>query len=684
VAALNHPNIVTIYSVEKAEGRHFLTMELVEGSSLRELIPEGGFPLEEFLDLGLQLADAVGAAHRSSITHRDLKPDNIMIDRDGRVKVLDFGLAKLKRTAFEGEDPSSAGEDDLTADGEILGTVAYMSPEQAEGRKVDSRSDVFSLGIILYQMATGERPFRGSSKVSTLVSILKDTPPPISDLRPVIPPDLARIVERCLAKDPGERYDTALEVRDALQSLREVTISGIRPARPAARRRLLPILAAAAAAVVVVGLIAVRWGRSPGSGAVEPSVRSVAVLPFANLSTDPENEYFADGITEEITSKLSRISGLEVASRTSVTRFKGTDLDPQTIGRRLGVRYLLEGSVRKAGHRVRITAQLVDTVNGFQLWSEDFEGLLDDVFRVQEETALKIADALDLRLSPGERQAVRHRYTTNPQAYDAYLRGRALLEYFNTPEKLEAARTNLERALELDPDYPLALVGLSRVEAQYYRNLDPNRARLVRAERLARSALDLEPQMAEAHLALAQVHGNRWEYEKAAQRCREAARLEPGNAYAWDLLSWALGYQQPPQAEAAEEAARKAISLQASLIGAHYHLGRALVLQGRYDEAMAAFEQVRILDSDFESADFGRAQVLLAQDRPEEARQVLVGLTGLREAPVLQVQLCFTNAALGESEAALAALRTALERGYRDAPALRASPYLSELRSSPA
>ncbi|MGV8039499.1 MAG: tetratricopeptide repeat protein [Thermoanaerobaculaceae bacterium] len=321
--------------------------------------------------------------------------------------------------------------------------------------------------------------------------------------------------------------------------------------------------------------------------------------------------------------------------------------------------------------------------DGFQLWSEAFEGDIGDVFRLQEDTALEIAEALKLRLSPGEEQAVRQRLTTNPQAFDAYLRGRALLEYFDDSTKLEVARAHLERALGLDPDYPLALAGLSRVEAQYHRNLDPSPARLRRAEELARRALELRPDLAEAHLAMAQVLGNRFEYAEAAARCREAIRLDDANAYAWDLLSWALAYQQPPDARGAEEAARRAISLQASLIGAHYHLGRALLLQGRYGEAIEAFGQSRQLDPTFETAYVGVAQAYLAQGDGVRAADALARVTKTAGSPVVLMVGAAIQASLGDRAAAFAGLERALGAGYKDAAALRTNPYLATLRSDP-
>lgn len=674
VAALNHSNIVTIHSVEEVEGVHFLTMELVEGRTLGELIPDHGFDLEAFLDRAIPLADAVAAAHAQGITHRDLKPDNVMVEAGGRLKVLDFGLAKLRADSVA---PLATMETvTRTGEGVIVGTAAYMSPEQADGKPADPRSDVFSLGIILFEMAAGRRPFAGDSAVSVLSSILKDTPPSLQELRPELPRSLATLVQRCLEKDPGRRPQTASEVRGELERLRQGAWVRRRASWKVRHRAAVSGLIVGTLAVATLAVLAVvrPWVHRP---------TTIAVLPFENLSPDPANQYFSDGITEEITSKLARMERLQVVARAATARYRDARKDPREMGRELGVDYLLDGSVRRAGERVRIAAQLIGVRDGFQLWTDDFEGDMNDVFRLQEDTALRIADALKVRLSPGEQQAVRRRLTTNPQAFDAYLRGRALLEYFDAPEKLEAARGHFELALALDPDYPLALAGLSRVEAQYHRNLDPSPARLQRAEELGRRALALQPELAEAHLALAQVHGNRFEYALAAERCREAIRLDPSNAYAWDLLSWALAYLQPPDARGAEEAARRAIVLQASLIGAHYHLGRALLLQGRHGEAIDAFGQAKSLDASFETADFGLAQACLAQGDVARAGEALARVQKTAGAPVVLAATATVQAALGDREAALATLGRALSAGYRDAAALRANPYLQPLRSDP-
>ena len=388
VAALNHPNVVTIHAVEESGGIHFISMELVDGRPLGELIAKGPLPIERFLDVMTPLADALIAAHARGITHRDLKPANVMVTDDGRVKVLDFGLAKFVGTGGDLEETR------LTQGGLIVGTFPYMSPEQVEGKPVDHRSDIFSLGVVMYEAVTGRRPFLGDSGPALMSAILRDAPPSASDLRADLPASVARLIERCLEKPPGERCQDAAELGRELRAARKEHESGVTV--PAA---------------------------TPESNAEQ----SIAVLPFTNMSTDPENEFFADGISEDIINTLGQIEGLRVAARGSAFFFKGKHVDLRDVGQKLRVSTVLEGSVRKAGTRLRITAELVNAADGFQLWSERYDRELEDIFEIQDEIARTIADRLKITLTGGAEVPLASRATDNVKAYEAYLKGRALL-----------------------------------------------------------------------------------------------------------------------------------------------------------------------------------------------------------------------------------------------------------------
>jgi eukaryotic-like serine/threonine-protein kinase len=552
VASLNHPNIVVLHSIEEVAGTRFLTMELIEGRDLATLVTPGGLPLSQVLDLAIPLADALVAAHEKGVVHRDLKPANVMLTREGRVKVLDFGLAKQ---AGSNTGPETTQELTRVAsrstEGEVVGTAPYMAPEQLRGAAADARSDIFSLGVMVYELAAGRRPFSGATYADVTSSILRDTPELLTKVRADLPSDLSRIVGRCLEKNPSERFQSALDVCNELRRMKQTI--------------------------------------ETGTQASSPAVTSVAVLPFVNMSRDEENEYFSDGLAEELMNMLSKIRGLRVAARTSSFHFKGKNPTIAEVGTTLNVATVLSGSVRKSANRVRISVQLVKVMDGYQLWSETFERTLDDIFAVQDEVARAVVTALPGELLISQAGLAASRGTSNSDAYDAYLEGRFLWNK-RTESDVRKAIKFLEHAIALDPQFAEAWVGLadSYVVLPFY-SLASTRDTLPKAREAALRALELKPEFGPAHATLAYALMVDLQWADADTEFRRAISLSPEDAMAhkWyaDLL------MMTGRSSAALRELRRALELDPLSSSIWTIMGEWYWMEGQLDEAMAQYKK---------------------------------------------------------------------------------------------
>jgi serine/threonine protein kinase/Tfp pilus assembly protein PilF len=580
-AALNHPNIVTIYEVAQHDDRLYIAMEYVEGESLKQLAVRKELTVDRAIEIALQIFEGLHKAHQAGIIHRDIKSHNILIDRDGRVRILDFGLAKIAREAM------------LTRMGTTVGTAAYMSPEQARGEEVDHRTDIWSSGVVLYEMLTGQMPFRGDHDQAVIYSILNNEPQSASRLRPDLPAELEQVLIRALAKDRGERYEQISEMLADLNSIKQGFESG--------STRTLPSRA--------------------------PSSPSIAVLPFKNLSADREQDYFCDGMAEEIINALTQVEGLHVVARTSAFSFRGKDADIREIGRKLNVGTLLEGSVRKAGDRVRITAQLVNVADGYHLWSERYDrdiGALccpEDIFAIQDEISLAIVGKLKVKLLEGEKTRLVKRHTDDLDAYNLYLKGR----YFwnrRTEQSLKKSVEYFDQAIEKDPAYALAYAGLadSYVTLQDYTSVSP-KVTLPKAKEAAHKALEIDSTLAEAHNSLAQVMFREWDWEGAEREHKRAIELNPNYATAHHWYALVLAYAARFDEAIAEM--KRARELDPLSLIINRNLGLVLYFARRYDKAVEQLQKTLEMDPSFSLAHAGLGQAYLQKSMHQEALREL-------------------------------------------------------------
>ncbi|MBC7670929.1 MAG: protein kinase [Polaromonas sp.] len=632
--ALAHPNVCTVHEIgETDDGRPYIAMTLYEGETLRERLARGPLPARDAAATARELTRALGAAHARRIVHRDVKPGNVILGHDGVARLLDFGLARF-------------GDACITATGATPGTIAYMSPEQAAGSRLDHRSDLWSLGVVLHEMLAGARPFHAGSDRAVLAAILHGEAAPLSAAEPPVPPALQRIVARLLRKVPEERYPDAAAVEADLDAALadDAVARSPGPSRAAAppsrsRRRLSVAGATLAGALALAAAIplAARWHRGAGAAPAPRAARSLAVLPFVEMSGDTANRYFSDGLSEEITTTLGRIEGLRVAARSSAFALRGRDLDVRRIGETLGVDAVLEGSVRRAGSRLRVSAQLVDAKSGLQLWSDEYDRQMSDVFTVQDEIARAISDALTLRMPAGGVTA-RARGATDPAAYDLYLHALALRSRLR-PDAMQRAADLLDRATEIQPDFALAWAAKASVimPLVFFRQIPAERG-LTEVRAATARAFALDPQIGEAHVARGMVQlFFDWDWAGAERSLRRATALNPNDPHAWHHLgNYWRAMARPDEAADARLRGLAIDPLDARL---RYSLGEEYLAAGRLSEARAAFERAAQLDPLHAIAlglgpavPHGTWSVSLAQGRDAEAVQELLRVATLRGA----------------------------------------------------
>ena len=631
VAALNHPYIVTLHSVEEAEGVLFLTLELVEGETLRERIDRGPLPVEQVFELGSQIGEGLSKAHAAGILHRDLKPHNVMVTVDGRAKLLDFGLAKF--LAPGATDPDAATMARETSPGMTLGTAGYMAPEQALGKDVDARADLFALGVVLYEMATGRSPFRGETLAAFFDSLLHDAPPSPLTVNPDLPRDLVRIIERALEKEPSRRYASAGEL--------VADLKGIAAEKPGRAKRF-----------------------------------SIAVLPFSDLSPGRDQDYFCQGLAEELINTLAAVRGLRVLARTSAFAIQGQGLDVREIGRRLRVDTVLEGSVRKSGSRLRITTQLVDAAEGYQLWSKKFDRNLDDVFSVQDEIAETVAAELQSELGFAKERSDARR-ASNLEAYDAYLRGLFAM-YRWTEDWVERAMRSFEEAVRKDPGYALAYAAIAECLVWFYSGIGIRSAveTIPKARETAAKALALGPELPEPHKVLGLIAmSHDWDRKKAESSFARAIELNPSSADARVWNAWRLSLLEGSYQQALSEL-RLAEELDPLDLKIKTQVGYVYYFLRDLDSAQAQFRKVLAIDPLFAFGHYGLGDVQAQQGRYEEAlshleESVRLGGTSVNHLAIL----AYVNGLAGRTDEArrlLLEIRAQAARGY-------ASPIWSAL-----
>ncbi|TLY32211.1 MAG: tetratricopeptide repeat protein [Ignavibacteria bacterium] len=745
ISALNHPNIATIYDVDEADGQKYLVLEYIPSGTLKARLKElrtsgKELRLSEVVDFGIQIAEGLAHAHREGIVHRDVKTDNVILTKEGKIKITDFGLAKL---AGEGKQ--------LTKAGSTIGTAAYMSPEQIRAEEVDSQSDLFSYGVVLYELTTGHLPFRGEHEAALSYSIVNENPTPIKSLRPDTPAELERCILRCLEKDKSKRYRHAEEILSDLKSIQQ-TLSGPVPIVPK-RSALRWIAAGLAAALVLAGLYVFLPTRSESVDR-----KSIAVIPFKNFNEDKENEFFSDGITEDIITQLSKIGDLKVIARTSVVRYKNSDKDLREIGKELGVATILEGSVRRADNHIRIVGQLIDTRTNEHIWADTYDRDMKDVFEIQSDVAQKIAAALQAKLSASEKAQIEKKPTGNVDAYGYHLKGREYYYRYHKQDNDNAIEL-FKKALSLDPNYALAYAGLGDCYGQRAIKFGYPTDWADSAVAASEKAIACDPNSAEGYKALGLAYAAKGLSRRALEAYQKSVSLNPnyhpavGNcaftylylgdlveAVRWAKKDYALSAIEPfsnlllgavymgltddaraenwyqktldlqpdfiyPRVALSEmyleqgddkdaiDLALKGLELEPGNVTSLNMAGTAALFAGNYPGAKDYFERAyhvsrQIADFTIRSNGAGFGFALMKLGQPSESNRLFRETLALRseevkqgnELPLTFYDIASIHAALGEKEEAYTWLSKSIDGGWRDYRYTMRDPMMENLR----